>query len=64
MSKIIFILRAIAGLSNPKTVHVKSTIYVLYDGQLASLHPTYKLYKIGFQCNQKGQCSGEKRADS
>ena len=41
----------IAGLSTPKTVHIKYTIYVLYDdGQLASSHPTYKLSKIWFQC--------------
>ena len=25
-------------------------IYVSYEGQLASSHPTNKLYKIGFQC--------------
>ena len=54
----------IAGLSYPKTVHMKYTKYVLFDGQLASLYPTYKLSKIGFQCKLKGQCSGKKRANS
>ena len=48
--KYVFYDGQIAGLSNPKTVHIKYTIYVLYDGQLASSHPTYKLSKIGFQC--------------
>ena len=64
MSKINFILRAIAGLSNPRAEHMKYTIYFLYEGQLTSSHPTYKLSKIGFQCYQQGQCTGEKRAGS